>query len=121
MKDSPPDMRGKAIKNPQNSSSTGPDGISYFHLKLLGPRAIRALTNIFNHSLNNTSIPNIKKVGKIIPILKLNKPPNEPTSYRPISLLCNSSKILEKLVLSNINPNSRPCGKKCFPGPIDPP
>ena len=100
-----PEMTVRAIKNTKNSRSTGPDGISYLHLKHLGPHAVRALTNIFNHSLNNNSIPNIWKVGKIIPILKPNKPPNEPTSYRPISLLCNPSKILERLVLNNINPH----------------
>jgi len=49
----------KAIKTSKNSRSTGPDGISYLHLEQLGPQAIRALTNIFNHSLDNSIIPSI--------------------------------------------------------------
>ena len=90
-----PDMTAKVIKNAINSGSTGANCIFYLHLKHLDQHAIGALTNIFNHSLNNNSIPNIGEVGKIIPILKPNKTPNAPTSYPPISLLCNSSKILE--------------------------
>merc|ERR1712035_99723 len=77
-------------------------GISYVHLKHLGPHAIRTLTDIFNFSVQHNTIPNKWKLSKIIPILKSNKSPTEPASYRPISLLCNSSKILERLVLNNI-------------------
>ena len=39
---------------------------------------------------------------QIIPILKPNKTPIEPASYRPISLLGNPFKIFERLVLNNI-------------------
>ena len=96
-------MTLEAIRRTKNTSSTGPDGISYLHLKHLGPHAIRALTDIFNLSITQNTIPNIWKLAKIIPILKPNKPPTEPASYRPISLLCNPSKILERLVLNNIS------------------
>ena len=41
------------------TSCTGPDGISYRHLKHLGPVAIRALTDIFNYSIIHNTIPNI--------------------------------------------------------------
>ena len=100
-----PAMVVDAVRGTKNTSSTGPDGISYQHLKHLGPHAIRALTDIFNYSLAHNSIPNIWKLAKIVPILKPNKPPTEPASYRPISLLCNPSKILERLVLNNITPH----------------
>ena len=93
------------IEATSSTSSTGPDGISYRHLKQLGPVAIRALTSIFNHSVINNSIPNLWKTAKIIPILKPNKTPTEPASYRPISLLCNPIKILERLILTNITPH----------------
>jgi hypothetical protein len=39
------------------------------------------------------------KVAQTILILKPGKPPNELTSYRPISLLPTVSKVLEKLLL----------------------
>ena len=84
-----------AIRKTKNTSATGSDGISYLHLKHLGPQAIRALTDIFNISLKTNTIPNIWKLAEIMPILKPNKCPTEPASYRSIALLCNPSKILE--------------------------
>ena len=98
-------MTEEALKRTKNTTSTGPDGISYLHLKHLGPHAIRALTDIFNTSIQHNTIPNIWKLAKIISILKPNKSPTEPASYRPISLLSNPSKILERLVLDNITPH----------------
>jgi hypothetical protein len=50
------------------------------------------------------------KVAKIILYLKPGKPPNEPMSYRPISLLPILSKVYEKLLLRRLLPiveNSR--------------
>lgn len=37
-------------------------------------------------------------VGKVIPILKKRKVPSDPTSYRPISLLPNWSKVFEIVI-----------------------
>jgi hypothetical protein len=42
------------------------------------------------------------KVAQIILILKPGKPPNELTSYQPISLLPTVSKVLEKLLLKRL-------------------
>ena len=47
-------------------------------------------------------LPNLWKKAKIIPIPKAGKPLTEPKSYRPISVLCAPSKILEMLVLDRI-------------------
>jgi hypothetical protein len=44
------------------------------------------------------------KVTQIILILKPRKPPNELTSYRPISLLPIVSKVFEKLLLKRFLP-----------------
>jgi hypothetical protein len=71
----------------------------------MGPHAIRAFTDVFNSSTRLNSIPNLWKISKIIPIPKPGKPPTDPASYRPISLLSNPSKILERLVLNRITPD----------------
>jgi hypothetical protein len=42
------------------------------------------------------------KVATIILLLKPGKPPHEPTSYRPISLLTILSKVFEKLLLERL-------------------
>ena len=98
-------MTQKVIDSIKSTGSTGPDDISNQHLKHLGPVAVGALTDIFNYSLQFNTIPNLWKTAKIIPILKPNKSPTQPASYRPISLLCNPVKILERLILVNITPH----------------
>ena len=101
-----PNLTAKAIKNAKTSQSTGPDGISSLHLKHFGPHVIRAVTKMFNHSLNNNSIGNTWKVGEIIPILKPNKLSNGPTSYRSIPLVRNPSKNLRGQFSTVLTPTS---------------
>jgi len=91
-----------AIKNSNTNKSTGPDNINIQHLKHLGPIAITYLTNLFNLTLTSNRIPQIWKLAKIIPIPKPNKPANEGTSFRPISLLSPIAKVLEKALLPHI-------------------
>ena len=92
----------KAIKKAKSSKALGPDNISPIMLKHLGPNGITYLTNIFNCSVNQATVPPIWKVGRIIPLLKPKKPADEGTSYRPISLLSPPAKILESILLSPI-------------------
>lgn len=91
----------------QPYKSAGPDGILNLLLKKLPPLAIKILTNIFNACITIGHWPTSYKHAKIIPILKDGKPPTEPSSYRPISLLNTIGKILEKithqLLLSVVN------------------
>ncbi|KAK3890060.1 hypothetical protein Pcinc_005975 [Petrolisthes cinctipes] len=82
-----------------------PDNISNIHLKHLGPQGIQALTNIANHSYSHNTIPNIWKHGNIITIPKPNKDPTLPSSHRPITLLCTPSKIIERLIITQITPH----------------
>ena len=93
------------IKRIKNSNSTGLDNISNQHLKHLGPQGIQALTNISNYSYAHCKIPTIWKHGTIITILKPKKDPTQPSSYRPITLLCTPSKITERLILDKITPH----------------
>src|SRR6476469_8004520 len=77
----------QAIRAAKNNNSTGSDNINIRHLKHLGPLAINYLTQIFNLSLNQNTIPKIWELAKIIPMPKPNKDPGIGTSYRPLSLL----------------------------------
>ena len=61
-----------------------------------------SLTKIFNISISTCTLPSIWKQSTIIPLLKPGKPVNDSKSYRPISLLCPASKILEKCLLPTI-------------------
>lgn len=48
--------------------------------------------------MNNTYFPRSWKTAKVIALLKKNKPESDPSSYRPISLLPNISKIFEVVI-----------------------
>ena len=97
------DLVIKAIKSCRNSKAFGPDKLSIFHLKHLGPRAIENITTLFNLSVTNSRIPAIWKSSLIILIPKLGKDISQGTSYRPISLICPAAKVLESLFLPTIN------------------
>ena len=88
-----------AIRTASNSTATGPDNMTSQHLKHLGPSGISYLCKIFNLSISSACIPALWKHAIIVPLLKAGKPADQSTSYRPISLLCPASKILERLLL----------------------
>ena len=52
--------------------------------------------------MSTLSIPDLWKIGWIIPILKPNKSPDESSSYLPISWLSPLPKLMEKLVLGTL-------------------
>ena len=91
------------IKSCRNSKAFGPNKLSIFHLKHLGPRAIEYITTLFNLSATTCRIPAIWKSSLLIPIPKPGKDDSQGTSYRPISLICPASKVLESLFLPTIN------------------
>ena len=93
----------KAIKSWRNIKAFGPDKLSIFHLKNLGPRAIEYITALFNMSVTTCQIPAIWKSLLIIPIPKPGKYTSVGTSYRPISLLSPAAKVLESMILHTIN------------------
>lgn len=76
-----------AIKATKTSKACGADGISPVMLKHLGQAGIKYITGMLNMSISSLKIPNVWKLGRIIPLLKPSKPIDQSTSYRPISLL----------------------------------
>ena len=96
-------MGAREIKSCRNSKAFGPDKLSILHLKQLGPWANEYITTLFNLSATTCRIPAIWKLSLIIPIPKPGKVTFRGTSYRPISLICPSAKVLESLFLPTIN------------------
>ena len=90
------------MKSLQNKTSTGLDKIPNIILKNLPINLIKQYCTIINNSLNNEYFPNIWKTAIMIPILKPGKDPTDPYNYRPISLLPNISKVLEKIIKEKI-------------------
>ena len=98
----------KGISNCSNTKAFGPDKLSIFHLKNLGPRAIEYLTTLFNDSVTSCQIPAIWKSSFVIPIPKPGKHSSLGTSSRPISLLCPATKVTEALILTTVNTHLLP-------------
>jgi hypothetical protein len=77
--------------------SSGPNSIPTHILHLLKEDICTPLMKIFNMSLETGIHPDILKISKTIPIFKKGSR-MAVSNYRPISLLSNINKILEKLV-----------------------
>eukprot|EP00662_Eupelagonemidae_sp_cell21_P038657 gene38657-60873_t len=76
----------------------GPDGVPYELLSRLGPRGRARIRETYSRSLTTATVPSAWKKERIKPMLKPNKPDDDPPSYRPIALTSCISKGMECLV-----------------------
>ena len=83
------------------NKATGIDNIGPKILKYCAFALTRPLCHLFNLSLASGVIPQEWKVHIVVPVYKSGDR-SSVKNYRPISLLCNTSKILESLVYSRI-------------------
>ena len=75
----------------------------------IGPRVLHScaetlcepLHHLFSLSLRYAIVPSCWKVHKVVPIFKAGDPTSV-TNYRPISLLSNTSKVLERLIFDKL-------------------
>ena len=80
----------------------GPNSIPADILHLLKKDISQPLAKIFNLSLSTGVYPNLFKNAKAIPIFKMKGSMLETSNYRPISLLSNLNKILEKVMFNRV-------------------
>lgn len=73
-------------------------------LKELPKKCIVFLTMLVNATLRTSHVPALWKTSQIVMIHKPGKPPNEVSSYRPISLTPVLSKLWERIVLARLSP-----------------
>lgn len=90
------------ISHMKNSESCGSDGITLRFLKDSLPVIISYLTCIINTSITTGVFPTAWKHSTVVPIHKSGDV-KEPSNYRPISLLSVLSKVLEKIVSSQLS------------------
>jgi hypothetical protein len=84
------------------SNAVGVDLISVKFVKICLPLILPVLEHVFNFSLQNSCFPELWKMGNIRPVPKVKNPETCP-DYRPVSILCLLSKVLEKLVHHQVN------------------
>jgi len=89
----------KIINNLTNKKSTGLDSITIISIKLTKFIIAKPLTFIINLIFTSGFFPDCLKIAKIIPIFKSGDP-RIVGNYRPISLLSNFEKIIEKCMYS---------------------
>jgi hypothetical protein len=97
------DERGvlKLLSQINPHKACGPDALSARVLKEMAPQLAPALTTIFLRSLDSGSIPAIWRDANITPVFKKGEK-FRPSNYRPVSLTCICSKLLEHIIVSNI-------------------
>ena len=90
----------KGIAALKNNKAAGIDDILVEQLKNLGPKAHKWLHTMLNICFIENKIPKIWRKSKIIAILKPGKDSAIPKNYRPISLLCHTYKLYERLIFN---------------------
>ena len=90
------------ISSLDSHKSSGPNSIPVKILKLLKNDISQQLSDIFNMSFSTGQFPSVLKIAKVIPIHKKQSRVDY-TNYRPISLLSNIEKIIEKLMYKRLS------------------
>ena len=91
----------KLLRNLQPDKATGPDEIPARVLKECSAELARPLSQLFDLCFSHGVFPSQWKTASVIPIHKRDSKSN-PSMYRPISLLCIISKVMEAVVQNQL-------------------
>ena len=89
------------ISSVNSNKASGPNSIPYRTLILLKNEISKQLADLFNLSFTTGVFPSVLKTAKVVPVFKKDSKLNY-SNYRPISLLSNIEKILEKLMYKRL-------------------
>ena len=91
----------RSLRSIKDSMTSGCDNIPSFIVKDCAAIFAKPLLIIFNLLLKTSTFPTVWKKACITQVLKKGNP-SDVTNYRPISLLCNFSKIFESILYKHI-------------------
>ena len=92
-----------AVKRLKNRKAPGPDGLTAEHLKASGETSVIWLMNILNAVVELEEIPDILKMGVVVPVYKGGgKDPMKVDSYRGVTLTSMVAKVWEFLLLDRL-------------------
>lgn len=93
----------RAVKRLAPGKAPGPSGIPNEVLRDLALTQPRAVLRAFNDCLESLTFPPSWKRARLVLLKKgPNKPPDAPSSYRPICMLDSQGKLLERLLLQRL-------------------
>jgi hypothetical protein len=93
-----------AIRRLKSTMTAGPDLVPSFLIKDCGAVLAKPLTYIFNLILKSSIFPVAWKMSHVTPVFKSGDR-SDVTNYRPISLICNFSKVFEHVLHSLVYPH----------------
>jgi hypothetical protein len=91
----------KVLKNLKQGAAPGPDGISPKILRELRFEIVGPLINIFQKSLDQTTVPRDWKLATVTPIYKKGQK-SDAANYRPVSLTSIPCKIMETVIKNKL-------------------
>ena len=91
----------KLLNNLMTHKAAGPDGISPMVLRELSSVLVAVLQIIFSKSLSTHQVPDDWRKALVTPIFK-KRDKDCVANYRPISLTCICSRLLEHIITKNI-------------------
>ena len=83
------------------NKANGPDMLSNRLLKEVHREIAPSLCSLFNRSISTHIFPEDWKLANVIPVYK-KKDPNNVENYRPVSLLSNVGKLMERVVFNHL-------------------
>jgi len=96
-----PEGVSQLLHNLKPYKAAGPDNLPSYFLKEVANEIVPSLCLIFQASLDQGVLPNIWKRASVVPLNKQGEKDN-PNNYRPVSLMCICSTILEHIIYSCI-------------------
>jgi len=89
------------LKKLKTDKAVGPDGVSNKLLKMTANSITPSLTKLFNAVLRSSKYPRIWKQANVTPLFKKGNRQDK-GNYRPVSLISNVGKVLERLIFDKL-------------------
>ncbi|CAB0030692.1 unnamed protein product [Trichogramma brassicae] len=92
----------RAMSRIRDAAAPGPDGVPNKVLKLAMQARPELFLDVYNACLTEGVFPACWKMQRLVLLPKGDKPPEEPSSYRPLCMLNTAGKILERIICNRI-------------------